>query len=164
MPNKNKVKFIPVFLSALGTLLVGAVIYQLSSPANEADASIAPEHQYAAVVDLGHVVYAENCASCHGVALEGQANWRQRDADGYLPAPPHDETGHTWHHPDSYLFLMTKYGIEDMIGKTYPNNMPAFKDKLTDEEILAALSYIKSTWSNRIQRQHDQINARAKAQ
>ena len=79
-------------------------------------------------------------------------------------APPHDETGHTWHHPDSYLFTMTKYGIEKMIGKPYPNNMPAYEDKLTDEEILAVLSYIKSTWSGRTQRQHDQINARAKAQ
>ena len=48
-----------------------------------------------------------------------------------------------------------------MIGKTYPNNMPAYEDKLTDAEILAALSYIKSTWPSRIQRQHDQINARA---
>jgi len=57
--------------------------------------------------------------------------------------------------------LMTKYGIEEMIGKTYPNNMPAYEDKLTDVEILAALSYIKSTWPSRIQRQHDQINARA---
>ena len=164
MSNKNKVRLVPVFLSALGMLLVGAVIYYLSSPANEAEASIALNHKDAAVVDLGRDVYTENCASCHGVALEGQANWRQRDADGYLPAPPHDETGHTWHHPDSYLFLMTKYGIEEIIGKTYPNNMPAYKDKLTDEEILAALSYIKSTWSSRIQRQHDQINARAKVQ
>ena len=164
MSNKNKVKFVYAFLSALGILLVGVVIYYFSSPANEAAASIALKHNDVAVVDLGQVVYAENCASCHGVALEGQANWRQRDADGYLPAPPHDETGHTWHHPDSYLFLMTKYGIEEMIGKTYPNNMPAYKDKLMDEEILAVLSYIKSTWSGRTQRQHDQINARSKAQ
>ena len=164
MSNKNKVKFVSAFLSALGILLVGVVIYYFSSPANEAAASIALKHNDVAVVDLGQVVYAENCASCHGVALEGQANWRQRDADGYLPAPPHDETGHTWHHPDSYLFLMTKYGIEEMIGKTYPNNMPAYKDKLMDEEILAVLSYIKSTWSSRIQRQHNQINVRAKEQ
>ena len=164
MSNKNKVKFVSAFLSALGILLVGVVIYYFSSPANEAAASIALKHNDVAVVDLGQVVYAENCASCHGVALEGQANWRQRDADGYLPAPPHDETGHTWHHPDSYLFLMTKYGIEEMIGKTYPNNMPAYRDKLSDEEILATLSYIKSTWSSRIQRQHNQINARAKEQ
>ena len=113
------------------------------------------------VTNSGKLVYAENCASCHGMALEGQANWRQRDPDGYLPAPPHDKTGHTWHHSDSYLFLMTKYGIEKMIGRKYPNNMPAYKDKLTDEEIIAALSYIKSTWPGRIQRQHDQVNARA---
>ena len=116
------------------------------------------------VVALGEQVYAQNCASCHGAKLEGQANWRQRGLNGYMPAPPHDETGHTWHHPDSYLFTMTKYGIEKMIGKPYPNNMPAYEDKLTDEEILAVLSYIKSTWSGRTQRQHDQINARAKAQ
>jgi mono/diheme cytochrome c family protein len=59
---------------------------------------------------------------------------------------------------------MTKNGIEKMIGKPYLNNMPAYEDKLNDEEILAALCYIKSTWSGRIQRQHDQINARARAQ
>jgi hypothetical protein len=98
------------------------------------------------------------------VALEGQVNWRQRDANGYLPAPPHNETGHTWHHSNSYLFLITKYGIEEMVGKKYPNNMPAYKDKLAYEEIIAALSYIKSTWLGRIHRHHDQINARANAQ
>ena len=59
---------------------------------------------------------------------------------------------------------MTKYGIENIIGKTYPNNMPAYGDKLTDEEILAVLSYIKSTWSGRTQRRHDEINRGSKAQ
>ena len=71
MPNKNKANLMPVFLSALGVLLVGAVIYYLSSPANEAEANIALKHKDAAVVDLGRVVYVENCAACHGVALEG---------------------------------------------------------------------------------------------
>ncbi len=69
------------------------------------------------VTKLGKAVYMENCASCHGAVLEGQANWQQRDSDGYMPAPPHDVSGHTWHHPSSYLFLMTKYGIEKMMGK-----------------------------------------------
>ena len=164
MSNKRNVILMPRFVIGLGILLVGAVIYHFSSPVYEAEASIALKHRDDAIIGLGRVVYAENCGSCHGVALEGAANWRQRDVDGYLPAPPHDETGHTWHHSDSYLFLMTKYGIEKMIGKSYPNNMPAYEDKLTDEEILAALSYIKSTWSEPIQRQHDQINARARAQ
>ena len=81
-----------------------------------------------------------------------------------MPAPPHDEIGHTWHHLDTYLFLMTTYGIEKMIGKKYPNNMLAYEDKLSDEEIIAALLFIKSTWSNIVKRQHDQINARANAQ
>ena len=151
-------------LSVVGIIALLGLVYYVASPVEQATASVKLKPNEPAVVALGEQVYAQNCASCHGVALEGQANWQKRDADGYLPAPPHDETGHTWHHPDSYLFLMTKYGIEEMIGKPYPNNMPAYEDKLTDEEILAVLSYIKSTWSGRTQRQHDQINARAKAQ
>ena len=163
MSDKSKVKLMRLFLSAAGVLLVGGVIFYLSSPLDKAELGISLQHKDRAVVDVGKAIYAENCASCHGVVLEGQANWRQRDVEGYLPAPPHDERGHTWHHPDSYLFLMTKYGIEEMIGKSYPNNMPVFEDKLTDDEIIAALSYIKSTWPGRIQLKHDQINARAKA-
>ena len=163
MSDKSKVKLMRLFLSAVGVLLVGGVIFYFSSPLDKTELGISLQHKDRAVVDVGKAIYAENCASCHGVVLEGQANWRQRDAEGYLPAPPHDERGHTWHHPDSYLFLMTKYGIEEMIGKSYPNNMPVFEDKLTDDEIIAALSYIKSTWSGRIQLKHDQINARAKA-
>ena len=63
------------------------------------------------LITLGQNIYSENCASCHGAELEGQENWQNRDNKGYLPAPPHDETGHTWHHSDEYLFLITKYGI-----------------------------------------------------
>ena len=121
-----------------------------------ADISLKPDDQD--FVDFGKLVYKNNCASCHGVYLEGQEQWREPDADGYMPAPPHDETGHTWHHPDEYLFLMTKYGLEEIIGQEYPNNMPAYKDILSDEEILASLSFIKSTWSKEIKLQHDEIN------
>ena len=152
------------FIAGVVIILIGFGIYYIASLVNDSNASISLTPNDMSVIASGKVVYSENCASCHGAALEGQANWQQRDADGYMPAPPHDETGHTWHHPDSYLFLMTKYGIEKMIRKTYPNKMPAYEDQLTDDEILAALSYIKSTWPKRIQRQHDQINARAKAQ
>ena len=56
------------------------------------------------VVALGAKIYQARCASCHGAELEGQANWRERGADGILPAPPHDASGHTWHHPDAVLF------------------------------------------------------------
>ncbi len=58
----------------------------------------------------GQVIYAEDCASCHGVNLEGQENWRAPTPDGIFPAPPHDTTGHTWHHDDTMLFEYTKFG------------------------------------------------------
>ena len=86
MSIKDTIKLVPVFLSTLGILLIGAVIFYLLSPANESEANIALKHKDSTVTDLGRDVYAENCASCHGVALEGQDNWRQRDAEGYLPA------------------------------------------------------------------------------
>ena len=161
MLNERNIKLRHVLLLGIAIVSGGAVMLSLSSATKKAEKSVSLLPKNHSVTNSGKLVYAENCASCHGMALEGQANWRQRDPDGYLPAPPHDKTGHTWHHSDSYLFLMTKYGIEKMIGRKYPNNMPAYKDKLTDEEIIAALSYIKSTWPSRIQRHHDQINARA---
>ena len=52
----------------------------------------------------GQTLYTNNCASCHGAKLEGQPNWRSPNADGVLPAPPHDPTGHTWHHDNGLLF------------------------------------------------------------
>ena len=119
-------------------------------------------HNNLSLVTLGQNLYSENCASCHGAHLEGQTNWQNRDDKGYLPAPPHDETGHTWHHPDEYLFLMTKYGIEKIIGKKYLNNMPAYENILSDKEIIAVLSFIKSTWSSQIQEIHNNINVRSK--
>jgi len=99
-------------------------------------------------ISVGKTVYADSCASCHGVNLEGQANWRSRKDDGRLPAPPHDETGHTWHHPNDQLFKITKFGLNPPIApQGYESDMPSFKDTLTDEQIWAVLEFIESTWS-----------------
>ncbi|MEJ6389794.1 c-type cytochrome [Gymnodinialimonas ulvae] len=113
------------------------------------------------VVVLGQAVYAENCASCHGAELEGQPNWRSPGADGRLPAPPHDETGHTWHHDGDTLFRLTKYGTGALIGDPdYQSNMPIYEGVLTDDEIIAVLSYIKSTWPQEIRERHDEMENR----
>ena len=90
--------------------------------------------------------------------LEGQANWRSRNQDGTLPAPPHDETGHTWHHETEMLFEYTKLGgqvtLEAVGVKNFTSGMPAFGDVLTDEQIWAVLSFIRSTWPQHIQDAH----------
>lgn len=142
--------------------VLGPGFFSLSTQSDQAKSIIVLESDNPSVVVLGEKVYLANCASCHGKVLEGQANWRKPDNEGYMPAPPHNEEGHTWHHSDNYLFLITKYGIERIIGQKYPNNMPAYDGQLTDKEIVAVLSYIKSTWSERIQWAHDQINKQAK--
>ena len=101
-------------------------------------------------VALGERVYAQHCASCHGVRLEGQPNWRSRRPDGRLPAPPHDESGHTWHHPDRVLFAITRNGlVPPHAPKGYQSDMPAFAARLADDEIWAVLAYIKSRWTSR---------------
>ena len=116
-----------------------------------------------AVVAEGRAIYAEHCASCHGADLAGAPDWQERDAEGYLPAPPHDETGHTWHHADDLLFEITKYGTEALIGGDYRSRMIGFGDVLSDAEIRAVLAYIKSTWPPRIVEVHDDLNARTDA-
>ena len=107
-------------------------------------------------IALGQTVYAAECATCHGANLEGAPNWRERGADGLLPAPPHDETGHTWHHDSASLFATTKYGIGKIIGDpNYRSGMPSYEDVLSDDEIIAVLSYIRSTWPDRIRDMYD---------
>ena len=112
-------------------------------------------------LSVGARVYAKNCASCHGANLEGQPNWRQRNANGRLPAPPHNVRGHTWHHDDETLFGITKLGTAEFTGLSIESDMPAFKDILSDDDIWAVLAYIKSRWSARIRQRQDSINRRA---
>lgn len=118
----------------------------------------------AELVALGRQVYARECAGCHGARLEGQPNWQSRLPDGGFPAPPHDETGHTWHHPDGVLFAITKFGGQAVSVPGFKSNMPAFGDRLSEREIWAVLSYIKSRWPKEIRWRHDGLNARAAAQ
>jgi len=112
-------------------------------------------------VARGAEVYAGYCASCHGARLQGQPNWRDRDAGGYLPAPPHDETGHTWHHPDKQLLALTWHGTAQLVGNGYKSRMPGFKDTLDPEEVVAVLAYIKSTWPDAVIERHNDVNAQA---
>ena len=93
-------------------------------------------------VALGATLYANNCAKCHGANLEGAPDWKKPLPDGSLPPPPHDRFGHTWHHPDSLLLNIITNGGDP----AYNSKMPAFKDKLSEEEVMAILEFIKSKW------------------
>ena len=132
-------------LAAAFAFLVGTIIVvQLQEGKSPADPGNAQQ------VARGRITYDKYCAACHGARLEGQPNWQEKLLSGRMPAPPHDASGHTWHHPDGVLFGITKFGL--VPGKyappRYESDMPAFGGQLSDEEIWAVLAYIKSSWSD----------------
>jgi len=111
--------------------------------------ALAPAPVGADTAPDGAALYADHCAVCHGADLEGEPDWQRPGPDGRLPAPPHDATGHTWHHGDAFLMDYTRRGgqaVLDDLGVRYDSAMPAFGDILTDDEIEAILDYIKASW------------------
>ncbi len=140
-------------------LLCAAGFYQLTTSSKVLAVLLVPDN--ADTVRTGAGLYVKYCASCHGANLEGQPNWQTRLPNDRLPAPPHDKTGHTWHHNDALLFKITKLGTKSLAGDDYETDMRGFSSELSDDEIIAVLSYIKSTWPAEIRQRHDQMNKRS---
>ena len=90
-----------------------------------------------AQVNQGEVIFLDNCTACHGTQGEGAPNWMQPDAAGIRPAPPLNGTGHAWHHSLANLIETIAQGR---------GAMPAWKDTLTEEEIIATLAWTQSLW------------------
>ena len=151
----------PVFkLTAVFALAIAAVLgWKVYDDRNASEVSLLKPDD-PSVVALGKMFYDQHCASCHGANLEGEVeNWQTPRPDGLMPAPPHDETGHTWHHRDELLFRITKLGVARAANlKDYQSAMPAYEGILTDNQIIAVLSFIKSQWPKDIREHHDSLN------
>jgi mono/diheme cytochrome c family protein len=106
-----------------------------------------------AQVARGQAVYATHCMVCHGAGGKGQpGDWRIRDADGHFPPPPLDDSAHAWHHPTGVLLEVIRDGSPQGQGK-----MPAWKDKLSEQEMQDVVAYIKSLWSDPVYRLWSQM-------
>lgn len=112
-------------------------------------AHVVSDDASAATIALGKRLYAKRCATCHGVGLEGQRDWKRPLPSGRMRAPPHDASGHTWHHPDGVLFRITRDGPAAIVSRGYQSDMPAFGKVMSDGEIRAVLAFIKSIWPER---------------
>lgn len=87
-----------------------------------------------AQVRTGEVVYRRHCADCHET--------------GRFGAPPHDSTGHTWHHADELLYRIVAEGAAAYaLPGAPPGQMPAFADTLAPADITAVVTYLKSRWT-----------------
>lgn len=153
-----------VFIGAVAAAVLG-VAYTVGSYLGRAPAPTRLERADPATLALGRKVYDAHCAACHGKDLEGEPNWRERKASGRMPAPPHDDGGHTWHHPDAVLFGITKEGL--VPGKYappgYASDMPGFAGVLSDDEMWAVLAFIASRWSDRARQHQAMVTRRATA-
>ena len=147
-----------ILFALLLTAVTGIVLWKFG----ETDVPAFADADNVELVTLGSAVYGEYCASCHGADLKGQPDWQTRLSDGRMPAPPHDESGHTWHHPDEQNFKVTKLGIEALAPPGYKSDMQGFGEILTDTEIWASLAYIKSRWPEAIRRRHAEMSARSR--
>ena len=147
---------VTLVIAGAGVILSGWILFKYLFPASTAQVDLSQ----------GAALYAAHCASCHGAELEGAPNWQRRGPDGRFPAPPHDETGHTWHHGDQLLFDYTKLGGKATLAargvENFNSGMPGFGDLLTDDEILDILAFIKSSWPE-LQRNHQEKMTRQEA-
>lgn len=97
-------------------------------------------------VARGKAVYDKFCLACHGADGKGQpGDWRIRGADGRFPPPPLDSSAHAWHHPTAVLLEVIREGSPGGQG-----NMPAWKDKLSEQQMQDVVTYIKSLWSDEV--------------
>ncbi|HJM89948.1 MAG TPA: cytochrome c [Dehalococcoidia bacterium] len=131
-----------IVVFTLAAIATSAACSTAEQPKPAASASVAPPSDAAA--DAGSLLYASSCAVCHGPNGEGQPDWRVRRPDGSFLPPPHDSSGHTWHHPDGVLYEIVRDGGLTAAG--FVSGMPAFGALLTPEEIRAVLEYIKTLW------------------
>ena len=132
----------------LGVLLAAGVYfgyqaYQAAQPVTINGTMVPPVPPLdPARVAQGAQLYTQYCAECHGANLQGAADWKVHRADGSLPPPPHDSSGHTWHHPDPLLVSLTLDGGDKSQGGT----MPPFRDRLTADQAAEIIDFIKSRW------------------
>ncbi len=104
------------------------------------------------IVDYGDSLFQQNCAVCHGVNAEGTKEWKKTDENGNYPPPPLDGSAHAWHHSIPQLVRSIKEG-----GIKLGGVMPAFGDKLSNEEVLAMIAFFQSKWSDEVYKVwHDQ--------
>lgn len=140
-------------------LMVAAVLLAACGERGDADGPSWEELAH------GEAIYRAECAQCHGANLEGQPDWRVRKADGKLPAPPHDASGHTWHHSREQLFAIVKFGmVPPNAPEGYVSDMPAYGAKLSPAQIHAVLAYIESRWPPEVITQRKERFAQATAE
>ena len=138
----------PGWLWAFSAILVVAMVYYLvrfggsfSVAAHEVEQPGLAAAQRSTVPVKGDEVFSAVCGACH-----------QRHGRG-IPGTYPPLVASPWLLRDTYspirIVLAGLYGRIEVNGAMFNNRMPPLGDKLSDEEIAAALSHARSSWGNR---------------
>jgi len=85
-------------------------------------------------------LYQENCAACHGANGRADPNHPMIKQMGVIPADFQDALFAS-REPSDDFFIVVKFGGA---AKGFSELMPAFEDRLNDEQINAVVSYVKN--------------------
>jgi mono/diheme cytochrome c family protein len=84
------------------------------------------------LVKKGKTIFTANCQKCHGPEGKGDGP----DSDPHSPAADLTDDFRTALNPDGVLYYKISNG--------HSNDMPAFKSKLTKDEVWTVIEYVKS--------------------
>ena len=140
------------FAVALAVLTLGAALLGGCGEPSVQNAGASASVASSQAGEPGRNLFVANCAACHGASGEGQPDWHISKPDGTLPAPPLNGDGHTWHHADGFLYQVVDEGgkfQEDPRVPGFKSAMPGFGDRLSHQEIVAVLTYVKTLWGDK---------------
>jgi copper(I)-binding protein len=134
-----------VLMIGMSTILISTLIMSEGrGDAKDTRTALAITHTQEEVTSpLPSLNPARECVSCHGTNLEGDPNWETKLGDGSNPPPPLNDRGHASHHSDADLLTILIYGV----NSSKESFMPGYQGFLRDDEQMALLDFIKSTWS-----------------
>lgn len=129
------------YLTDADTRAMAIYLKSLSQPTPQAPASRVPTAENRLLLSLGKTVYDTQCASCHGAQGEG------KPPDYPLLAGNQSTQMESAVNP---IRMVLNGGYPPgTAGNPMPYGMPPFAQSLSDEEIAAVVTYIRTAWGNR---------------
>jgi cbb3-type cytochrome c oxidase subunit III len=89
----------------------------------------------------GKGIFEARCSACHQVSGAGSGPYPPLAGNPFVTASDTEQVIST--------VLNGRSGPITVGGKVYNGNMPAWRDKLSNAEIAAVVSYVRSAWTNR---------------